>query len=293
MHRMPELPEVESVVRRLAPALRGRGVTAFESLWARQCSPTAAGVKRAVVGRRIESVSRRAKYIVMALDDGSWLLVHLKMSGRLEHVGRDGQEAAELLRHIRARFALDDGSTLLFDDARKFGRIAHTRDLAAATAHLGIEPLSDDFTVDWLRRGLEDRSRQLKPLLLDQSFIAGLGNIYVDESLHMARLHPLTPSDRVKREQVPTLHAAIRAVLSDAIERNGTSFDWIYPDGQMQDHLLVYGRAGELCRTCRTTIEALRIGQRGTHICPRCQRRSNGTTEQRNKVRSRANRYPS
>lgn len=273
---MPELPEVESVVRRLAPLLRGRRIGAFESLWPRQCTPSAPAIRRAIVGRRVEGVTRRAKFVVMALDDRSWLLVHLRMSGRLELAAHGDAEFSAQLRHVRARFPLDDGSTLLFDDARKFGRIAHTRDLVAATRHLGIEPLGDEFTIDWLLRGLRDRSRQLKPLLLDQAFVAGLGNIYVDESLHRARLHPLTPSDRVRREQAAALHASIRAVLSAAIERNGTSFDWIYPDGQMQDHLLVYGRAGEACKTCRTAIVALRIGQRGTHVCPECQRLHTG-----------------
>ena len=158
-----------------------------------------------------------------------------------------------------------------FCDARKFGRIQHTTDLAAATADLGIEPLGRGFTLGALRGRLDGRARRLKPLLLDQTVIAGLGNIYTDEALFRARLHPLTPGNRLKPGDVAALHRSIRAVLREAIRYHGTSIDWIYPGGWMQKRLRVYGRAGEPCRSCRTPIAYLRVAQRGTHICPRCQ----------------------
>jgi formamidopyrimidine-DNA glycosylase len=191
------------------------------------------------------------------------------MSGRLEWAA-DPEKGKH--RHIRATFELDDGNRLLFCDARKFGKIIYASDFAAATRHLGVEPLERSFTSAALANLLGNRSRQLKPLLLDQSVVAGLGNIYADEALFEARLHPASRSDGLTRAQVKSLRNAIRAVLRKGIEHNGTSIDWIYPEGGMERHLKAYGRTGLPCERCRTPIEALRIAQRGTHICPKCQR---------------------
>lgn len=280
---MPELPEVETIVRTYRHRLVERRIVHFASTWPRNTRPSAALVRRRIVGRRIERLWRRAKYIVFDLDDGSHLLVHLRMSGRMEWATVDaagtarrfdppGPKGQEPPRHARAWWDLDDGHRLWFCDARKFGRIVHTRDFVAATAGLGAEPLDDAFTPEALQALLLARRRRLKPLLLDQAVVAGLGNIYVDEALHGAGLHPLMPSDRLRDGEIDRLHAAIRDVLRRAIAANGTSFDWIYPDGRMQEHLAVYGRAGEPCRRCGARIEMLRVGQRGTHVCPRCQR---------------------
>lgn len=278
---MPELPEVETIVRTYRPRLAGRRIAAFASAWAKNCIPGAAQVRRGIVGRRILDLTRRAKFIVFHLDDGGCLLVHLRMSGRLEWAAEhDGA-----LDHVRARWDLDDGSRLLFCDARKFGRILFTRDFAAATAGLGPEPLARGFTVAVLEGLLHRRHRQLKPLLLDQSLLAGLGNIYTDEALFHAGLHPAARSDQLTRPQAQRLHGAIRHILRLAIRHHGTSLDWIYPGGWMQEHLAVYGRADEPCRRCGTTIVALRIAQRGTHICPRCQ------PPQRARATPRAKRY--
>jgi formamidopyrimidine-DNA glycosylase len=269
---MPELPEVETIVRTYRPRLAGRRITAFASAWAKNCVPSAAQVRREIVGRTIRHLTRRAKFIVFHLDDGGHLLVHLRMSGRLgwsaEHDG--------IPTHVRAHWDLDDGNRLLYCDARKFGRIRFTRDLPAATAGLGPEPLERGFTAAVLERLLRQRRRQLKPLLLDQSVLAGLGNIYTDEALFHAGLHPAQRSDRLTAAQVVALHGAIRHILRLAIRHHGTSLDWIYPGGWMQKHLAVYGRTGESCRRCGETIVALRIAQRGTHICPRCQPTQNG-----------------
>jgi len=274
---MPELPEVETIVRDCRPHLEGRRIVAFHSHWPKNTVPSLPQVRRALVGQVITRVSRRAKFIVLHLADGGALLVHLRMSGRLEWA----DECTDL-RHVRAQWDLDNGRRLLFCDARKFGRLLYTRDLAAATADLGPEPLERGFTAAVLGEVLLRRRRQLKPLLLDQSAIAGLGNIYTDESLFRAGLHPQTPSDQLSTEQITRLHAAIRDVLRLAIRKHGTSIDWIYPGGWMQKSLAVYGRVGEPCRQCGTPILGLRIGQRGTHVCPTCQRpprrrkRSNG-----------------
>jgi formamidopyrimidine-DNA glycosylase len=264
---MPELPEVETTVRRFRPLLQGRRVIAFRTRWQRHAVPSVPAVRRGVVGRTIARVSRRGKYIVLVLDDGGHLLIHLRMSGRLEWAADHEQEPP----HVRTLWEFEGGHRLLFCDARKFGRVVYTRNLATTTAGLGIEPLAREFTADALAALLRRRARQLKPLLLDQSVVAGLGNIYVDEALFRARLHPLTPSDHLSAAQAASLHEHIRALLREAIRHHGTTFDWVYPSGGMQTRLRVYGRTGEPCPVCHTPIEYLRVGQRGTHICPRCQ----------------------
>jgi formamidopyrimidine-DNA glycosylase len=161
---------------------------------------------------------------------------------------------------------------LVFNDTRKFGRIWLVRDPQEVVQGLGPEPLSNDFTADDLYERLHLRHRQLKPLLLDQSFLAGLGNIYTDEALHRARLHPLTLSDSLNREQAQHLWEAIREVLQEGIRRNGSSIDWVYRGGEYQNYFRVYGQAGKPCPVCGTAIERLVVGQRSTHICPNCQR---------------------
>ncbi len=281
---MPELPEVETIVRAYRPRLEGRRIVAFTSHWPKNVSPGAAQVRRSLAERTVVGLIRRGKYIVFHLDDGGCLLVHLRMSGRFEWAADHDCPP----RHVRATWTLDDGNRLLFCDARKFGLIIYTRDFAAATAALGPEPLSRGFTAELLGRLLRGRRRQLKPLLLDQSLIAGLGNIYADEVLFRAGLHPLQRSDGLTNEQVRRLHQAIRHVLRLAIRHRGTTFDWVYAGGGMQERLQVYGRTGEPCRQCGSPIEHLRVAQRGTHVCPCCQKDERVTkNSRRKKVRSR------
>jgi formamidopyrimidine-DNA glycosylase len=267
MPGVPELPEVETIVRRCRPRLEGRRIVAFVSRWAKQAAPSVRAVRAGIVGRTITRLARRGKYIVFHLDDGGFLLVHLRMSGRFEWAA----ERRTRPRHVRSTWDLSDGNRLLLCDSRKFGRLVYTRDLAAATAGVGVEPLGRGFTVARLKRELDARARQLKPLLLDQSIIAGLGNIYADESLFRAGLHPLVRSSQLEGAQVAALHEAIRHVLRKAIRYCGTSFDRAYLGGSMQKQLMVYGRAGEPCRVCGTPIVSLRVAQRGTHVCPKCQ----------------------
>ena len=262
---MPELPEVETIVRRFAPDLVGRRILNFSADWPRQLQPSRAAVQKALKGRVIGVLGRRGKHILMPLDDGRHLLIHLKMSGRLAFVDEEHRPS-----HVRARFLLDDGRELRVVGARKFGRLRLVDQVDEALAHLGPEPLDPSLKPARLRTRL-DSKRPLKALLLDQERLAGLGNIYSDESLHRARLHPLRPGASLDAQEAARLLRAIRQVLDLAIRQCGTSLDWIYPGGKMQDYLKVYGRSGQPCPGCRQPIEKIRVAQRSTHFCPRCQ----------------------
>jgi formamidopyrimidine-DNA glycosylase len=269
---MPELPEVETIARKLRPELVGRRIVKADLLWSRTlATPTPTEFQKQVEGQEIRAVSRRAKYFVMELSD-YYLFIHLRMSGDLYIKEVDATPE----RHDRLIFSIaaEDGgrSKLVFNDTRKFGRVWLVRDPDEVVGGLGPEPLSDAFTAQTLYEGLRSRHRQLKPLFLDQSFLAGMGNIYTDEALHKARLHPLMVSDSVNREQAQALWEAIRDVLQEGIRRNGSSIDWVYRGGEFQNYFRVYDREGQPCPVCGTTIERLVVGQRGTHVCPNCQR---------------------
>jgi formamidopyrimidine-DNA glycosylase len=162
---------------------------------------------------------------------------------------------------------------LAFNDTRKFGRVWLTANPEHVLGKLGPEPFSRGFTPHWLHTALHNKRRQLKPLLLDQTFLAGLGNIYTDEALHIAKLHPLALSNSISAEQAVTLQAAVRRVLKEGIRRNGASIDWVYRGGEFQYHFRVYDRAGKPCPECGATIERIIVGQRSTHYCPNCQTR--------------------
>jgi formamidopyrimidine-DNA glycosylase len=225
-----------------------------------------------IAGRRITSVSRRGKYIVISLDEG-YLLIHLKMSGRLRVVHADEPRD----KHTHTVFHLDDGQQLRFHDVRKFGRVYLVEDAAQITADLGPEPLADDLTADEFRRLLARRSGRLKPLLLNQRFLAGIGNIYADESLFAAGLHPLRKADSLTPDDQGRLYAAIRQVLSQAVQSRGTTLaDQGYVDaegqaGTYQGEIAVYSRSGEPCPVCGEAIQRTRVGGRSTHFCGRCQ----------------------
>lgn len=266
---MPELPEVETIARKLKPALVGRTILSADLRWARTLAlPSPKRFKRQIQGQKILDVGRRAKYCVLHLSDFS-LLVHLRMSGDL--LIKDSGGRPEL--HDRLIINLSGCKALAFNDTRKFGRVWLTTTPEDVLGKLGPEPLGKEFTIERLYAALHGKRRQLKPLLLDQSFVAGLGNIYADEALHMAKLHPLTASNAVTAKQAAGLHAAIRSVLQEGIRRNGASFDWVYRGGEFQNYFQVYGRTGEKCPACRTPIEHIVVGQRSTHFCPKCQKR--------------------
>ncbi|MBK7455905.1 MAG: DNA-formamidopyrimidine glycosylase [Anaerolineales bacterium] len=264
---MPELPEVETFARTLKPELVGKTILSAEVYWARTlATPSTDQFKRQVAGQKILDVSRRAKYLILNLEHYN-LLIHLRMSGDL--IIREGKIKAE--KHDRILLQLSDHTVLAFNDTRKFGRIWLTDKPETILGKLGPEPLEKNFTSQWLYENLLNRKRLLKPLLLDQTFIAGLGNIYTDECLHIAQLHPLSLSNTVTQEKAGALHKAIRTVLKEGIRRNGASIDWVYRGGEFQNHFRVYGRDGEACPVCGTIIQKLTVGQRGTHICPVCQ----------------------
>ena len=269
---MPELPEVETVARSIEPDVVGRTIVAADVRWARTvATPSLKKFKSQVQGQRILGVSRRAKYIILQLENYN-LLIHLRMSGDL--TVRKGKIQAET--HDRVILSLrgkrGEESYLAFNDTRKFGRIWLTDEPESVLGKLGPEPLGKEFTPQWLHENLHKRSRQLKPLLLDQTFLAGVGNIYADESLHMAKLHPLGLSNAVTLKQATALCEAIKSVLKEGIRRNGASIDWVYRGGEYQNYFRVYDREGTPCLVCGTEIVKLTVGQRGTHVCPACQK---------------------
>jgi len=264
---MPELPEVETIARKLKPELVGKTIKEADLRWSRTLAiPSPKKFREQIQKQKIKDVTRRAKYFILQLSDYQ-LLVHLRMSGDLYI--RNGKIKAE--KHDRLILSLTGNKSLVFNDTRKFGRVWLTTNPQEILGKLGPEPLSKDFTPQWLYTSLQKRHRQLKPLLLDQTFLAGLGNIYTDEALHIAKLHPLGVSDSVSQKQARALHEAIRKVLKEGIRRNGASIDWVYRGGEFQNYFRVYDREGEPCKVCGTPIQRLVIGQRGTHLCPNCQ----------------------
>jgi formamidopyrimidine-DNA glycosylase len=271
---MPELPEVEYVARQLHAELIGRRIASVEVLWPRTVEGMAPAEFAAhLVGRTFVDVGRRAKYLLLDLDDGQVLSIHRRMSGNLIFLAPGERDP-----YARVALALDDGRRLVFSDPRKFGRLAlATRaEPPESFAALGPEPLASDFTPQALAARLAGRRRALKALLLDQSVIAGLGNIYADEALWRAQLHPLRPGASLTPEEVVALHAAIQETLRSGIEHGGTTFgrhrDVFNEAGRNLEYLDVYRRTGEPCRRCGTPIARTVVVQRGTHYCPACQR---------------------
>ena len=281
---MPELPEVETTAALVRPHLEGRTITTARASWIRSLGgPGVVEFGAAVEGARIREVTRRAKWVVIHLErDGQpagSLLCHLRMTGRLVVDAEPGHwDREDPFERVSLSLSGKGGetSTLRFLDVRKFGRFKFVDDHLEALAGLGPEPLGPDFTEEWLFSALKKRRRVLKPLLLDQTFLAGLGNIYVDESLFLAGLHPERSAHLVPKARAQALHKAIQSTLREAIKREGSSFDAFYrtPEGQpgSYQHLFkVYGREGKPCTTCERPIKRLVVAQRGTHICTRCQ----------------------
>ena len=273
---MPELPEVETIARSLLQdaSILDRTITSADVLWARTIAqPSPAAFKRRIKGQIVRSVGRRGKFIVFTLDSHT-LLIHLRMSGdlRFENTQAGQAKINPPQKHDRLLLHFTGGACLAFNDTRKFGRAWLLADPQQVLGTLGPEPLDTQLTPAHFYNMLQSRRRQLKPLLMDQNFLAGLGNIYTDEALHLAKLHPLLQSDQLSEQQAAALLEAVRDVLSEGIRRNGASIDWVYRGGEFQNHFRVYGRTGEACPLCGHTIQRLLVGQRSTHICPNCQK---------------------
>lgn len=271
---MPELPEVETVVRGLREDVVGRTITGMQVNWTRELA-VLGPVEFAdrVIGQRIEGLHRRGKYIVFELTHDV-MLIHLKMSGRL-YVA-DDRQVTDNDRWTRVAFQLDNGRELRFSDARKFGRVYLAANEADVTGKLGPEPLSDDFNLDLFASLIGARRGVIKSLLLNQSFLAGVGNIYADEALWLARIDPRRNVDTLKTDEIERLYQAIRDVLAEGIEYQGTTLNWYRkPDGTVggyQTRFKVYDREDQPCSECGTPIQKIWLGQRGTHFCPVCQR---------------------
>lgn len=274
---MPELPEVETIARKLQPVLIGRIIKSVAVLWARTVDrPEVNAFCGALTGARVLGVGRRGKYLVLSLDLNRTLLVHLRMSGKFV-LSAPGETGADDV-HTRIRLRLDDGTRIHYVDPRKFGRFYLVDDPQTVIGHLGPEPLSSTFTVAWFATELAKRRGEIKRLLLDQQFIAGLGNIYVSEALWQAGIHPQRIAGSLNIDETQRLHTAIIAVLRAGIANGGTSLNdrqYVYPDGglgQHQTQLQVYDRAEAQCPRCGYAIERIVQGQRSTYFCPVCQK---------------------
>ncbi|HXV33401.1 MAG TPA: bifunctional DNA-formamidopyrimidine glycosylase/DNA-(apurinic or apyrimidinic site) lyase [Gaiellaceae bacterium] len=274
---MPELPEVETIRSRLAPGLMGRTLDRVEILDPRLTRPEPPElVAASLKGERVADVRRRGKYLVVVFESGRHLLVHLRMTGNVLHPAPEGREDDP---HVRAVVRLDDGSDVVYRDVRRFG----TWDLLEpgeldgyfAVRRLGVEPLGRAFTTRALGRAFARRRAPVKAALLDQRAAAGIGNIYADEALWYARVHPLAPAGALDEAQLAALRNGIRRALRLGIRRQGATLrDYRGADGalgRMQDEFRVYGREGEPCERCGTPIAKTRVAGRGTWFCPVCQ----------------------
>ena len=274
---MPELPEVETHVRDLEPELRNSAVTAAQVLWQRTIAvPSAEQFVAMIAGQHFTSFGRRGKYMLFGMASGDTLIIHLRMSGKL--FVRPADAAVDL--HTRVVFKLNDGRRLCFVDPRKFGRIWLVANVEEVVGKLGPEPQGNEFTAEWLAQKLAKRGVAVKSLLLDQSIAAGVGNIYADEALHEALIHPLRRGSSLTPDEIERLRLALAAVLTRAIELGGSSLgrspiqNYLRPSGEsgeFQEEHRVYARTGKPCLRCTAPITRIVVGQRSTHFCPICQ----------------------
>ncbi|MBN1690987.1 MAG: DNA-formamidopyrimidine glycosylase [Dehalococcoidia bacterium] len=267
---MPELPEVETIVNSLRPRVVGKTIVGIVVRDTRPIQQI--GVEefcRRLMGRSIKGLSRRGKYIIFSLSRGQYMIVHLRMTGALLW------NPAGTEPFSRLEFILDDRSKLVYTDVRRFGTFLLARDAGKIVGKLGIEPLGSEFTRSALASYLGTRSTPVKSALLNQERIAGIGNMYADEALYAARLHPLRPSNSLKPKEVVTLHRSIKVVLRKAVRNQGASIrNYRRPDGEAgraHEEFAVAHRGGLPCPSCSTAITRIVVGQRGTYLCPRCQ----------------------
>ena len=275
---MPELPEVQTVVNDLKAAhIEGAVIKDAKVFWSRTISePSSKTFCYRIRGKKIKAIRRRGKFIVFDFKNGDNMLMHLRMSGRLHLVAQDLPRQ----KHEHVIITFKDGKQLRFHDTRKFGRIYLTSDAGKILDRLGPEPLEAGFTLKHFARRLGSRKRLLKPLLLDQNFIAGLGNIYVDEALWEAKTHPCRIAASLSKAEIRALHRAIPRVLKRGLKNLGTSlgtgktnfYSIAKHQGRNRDELNVFRRTDLPCPRCQTKIQKIVVGQRSTHICPNCQK---------------------
>ena len=276
---MPELPEVETIRRQLAGRVAGRTIVraeVFDPLWTSPIEP--AEVEARLLGRRIERLRRRGKYLIADLDEDRHLVMHLRMTGNLLWVGEPDDVPGR--PHLRVRLVLDDGNRLLFTDQRRFGTGVVIEGTDALdeyiAARVGPEPLDAEFTPQVLQQAARGRTAPVKAFLLDQRRVAGVGNIYADEALFRAGIHPLKPVGKLRRADFERLHAGIVAALEKGLAHQGSSID-NYRDangerGSMQNEFLIHLREGQPCPRCGDTVTKLVAAGRGTYVCRNCQR---------------------
>ena len=269
---MPELPEVQTVVNHIRGDLVGKKIVGIIPLWEKSLhnfKPNDLSIKNKK--NRILDVRIRAKFIIIDLGDFI-IAVHLRMTGKLYI-----QEGSSIPKYTRAIIKLENSKDLIFDDIRKFGRIYLYKNLIEIDSKHGPEPLGKEFTEKWLYDNLKKKNRNLKALLLDQSFIAGLGNIYVDEILWESGIHPNSISSAISKTKVSILHNSIQNILKKAIDNHGTTFmSFTYLNGRLGNYsneLKIFGKQGELCKTCGDLIKKIKVAGRGTHICSTCQKK--------------------
>jgi formamidopyrimidine-DNA glycosylase len=275
---MPELPEVQTIVNDLNAAnVAGKTIMSAKVFWSRTIAePSASSFCSRIKGKKISAIRRRGKFIVFDFNKGDNLLLHLRMSGRLHLVPYDLPRK----KHELVILSLTDGRQLRFHDTRKFGRFYLTSDAEKILGRLGPEPLATGFTLKIFARSLSPRKRLLKPLLLDQTFIAGLGNIYVDEALWESKIHPCRFAASLSESEIRALHRAIPRVLKRGLKNLGTSlgtgktnfYSIAKRQGRNRDELKVFRRTDLPCLRCQATILRIIVGQRSTHICPKCQK---------------------
>lgn len=274
---MPEMPELETIRRSLEPHIQGKTIDSVELLLSRQIKwPTPEEFVSRITGRRIDSLGRVGKYLLLQLDSGNTMVFHLRMTGQVCYCP-PGEQAHS---HARIIFHLQDGARLVYADTRTLGTLYVMKpeeiNNIKGLAEMGPEPLSEAFTVEYLSEALSGKKTKIKSFLLDQSKIGGLGNIYVDEALFLSGIHPQREARSLFGPEIDRLHKNINKVIADGIADGGTTFrdyrDGNGEKGSHQDHLFAYGRDGKPCRSCGTIMLKIRVGGRGTHFCPECQK---------------------
>tara|TARA_S200000501_G_scaffold73009_1_gene64964 strand:+ start:30007 stop:30834 length:828 start_codon:yes stop_codon:yes gene_type:complete len=269
--KMPELPEVQTVVNGLKPIIIGKKITKIRPIWHKVLENFSENtINNVAKAHRIYNVTRRAKFIILHLE-GKILAIHLRMTGKL-FLTKENQIPV----HCTAVMFLEGGESLIFQDTRKFGRMYLYADMSIIDSRHGLEPLEKDFTERWLIQGLKFRNRNIKSLLLDQSFISGLGNIYVDESLWYAGIHPLSKSNAIPLPNIKKLRLGIIIILQKAIKFRGTTIiDFSFLNGESgrySKELRVFGRNKKTCDECSEIISKTRVAGRGTYVCTSCQK---------------------